>query len=772
MEKEKSKLKKQIRNPIFWVVTLFILYMFIGFIIIPFIVRGQIVDFIQDEYNREARVESVSFNPFNFTLSVDGFLMDEKDRGIFLKWGHFHVNLNFFPLFSKEIDIEELQFSHPDVTLIKKREGFNFSDLIPPEEEADTSKEEMDWDILIRKLELQKLNVYIQDRSVEPFAEIHIDSIDILLTNIHPFTTDTTKFTVEFEIREGGSGSIEGIFTQIPMLTELSLDIDSISILPSQPYVSQSAYLRIDGGEINAEGNVHFEMNEDSIAIASYNGTMGMNNLNLFDTQKEEKFLAWNRLENVGVEINSEPVSLNVDSILIDGLYSRVAIAEDQTINAIDVFEPTFRNTDTTSVEESDSSDHKFDLGIINISNSEMYFSDFSLPIKFAVRIHSLNGKIGGISTGNPIGAIIDMEGTVDEYGYTRIEGNMDPFAPLNYTNIAMNFHNIDLTEMDGYSAKFVGYEVDKGKLSLDLEYLIKNGMLTSSNQIFFNQLILGKEVESEESLGPIIKLAIALLQDSEGNIDMDIEVEGDLNDPEVSTGKLVWWAVKRALTTIVTAPFRFLGNLLGISNGNELEFVDFKVADTSLAPHQIEKLVSMTKALNKRPGLSLGIYGAVDTVADKYKMQKIKFDSLFTFRLKEASSDESITTASADQELRREILETMYSESYSDSLLNILISHHVDSQNTENISAANIEDSDLKNIRDYFNDLTENIIAKQNISYSELLKLASERAEKINDFLIIKQKLPKERIAIKENEIYEYEDDDWVKCRLELGAL
>ncbi len=184
--------------------------------------------------------------------------------------------------------------------------------------------------------------------------------------------------------------------------------------------------------------------------------------------------------------------------------------------------------------------------------------------------------------------------------------------------------------------------------------------------------------------------------------------------------------------------------------------------------------MVNITKALNERPGLKLGIYGAVDTIADKYAMQKVKFDSLFTARLRKESGDQNITTAAVDQELRREILETMYVELYSDSLLNILISNHIESSEDESvkISADNIENKDILNIRDYFNDLTENLITKQYVHREEFLSLTSNRAQTVYNFLVVEQKVPKERLSIKGNDIHEYEDDDWVRCRLELEPM
>ena len=118
----KSKSKKMLKNPLFWVIALLVFYMFVGFIVIPFVIRGQAVDFIKEEYNRDAKIESVSFNPFTFTLSIEGFQINEKDIDVFMKWQDFYVDLNFLSLFSKVIDIEELQLLYPEA-VIKKRMG-------------------------------------------------------------------------------------------------------------------------------------------------------------------------------------------------------------------------------------------------------------------------------------------------------------------------------------------------------------------------------------------------------------------------------------------------------------------------------------------------------------------------------------------------------------------------------------------------------------------------------------------------------------------------
>jgi hypothetical protein len=389
-----------------------------------------------------------------------------------------------------------------------------------------------------------------------------------------------------------------------------------------------------------------------------------------------------------------------------------------------------------------------------------MYFSDFSLPLKFASKIHQLNGEINGFSSENPLGAMIGLEGIVDEYGLAKINGKMDPFDPFAYSDIRLNFHNIELTNLTPYTVEFIGYGVESGKLSLDISYKIDNGMLTSYNKIFLNKFTLGNEYEGQEGLGLPIKLAIALLKDADGNIDLDLEVEGDLNNPETDTGALVWWAVKRTLTNIVTAPFRFLGGLLGIG-GEDLESVDFEIGSSELQNHQFEKMINLSKIMAERPEIVLEIYGAVDTITDAQAMREAKFDSIYNQKLTGGNvSDSTIKNSGTDYTKGQQILEEMFVQAYNDSLLKLVkIQYSIDS----------LGKGDLRN---YLEELKQKIIALQPVSDLEFQNLATTRAEAIINHMMTVHQIPTERIAIKENEILEDEDRNWVKCRLSIGVL
>ncbi|HSR17543.1 MAG TPA: DUF748 domain-containing protein, partial [Ignavibacteriaceae bacterium] len=620
---------------------------------------------------------------------------------------------NIFPLFGKKIDLEELRLTKPKIIIKKLSETeFNFSDLIEQQPKTKNKKNSGDkntsdlsysalgiyikniiqskkqnaekdqWDFFINRLAVASSNLIFEDRSLDTLARFNINPANLTINNLHPMSRDTSTLSLNFKLSDGGDASAKGKITLEPFSADINLKVNKMNFKQAKPYLEQFAYLRLNNGKLNIDGILKFKMtDENKMPDVSFKGIGGIDDLDLYDTKENERFLEWGSLTTTGIAAQTNPVIIAIGEITLDKLYTRIAIAEDQTINVQKVFKAISdstlktdtlkvkagfdynkinsgsisfafaKNKDTLSsqigspkLESSQSTDtslygFRFDIGNIKIQNSEMFFSDFSLPLKFAANIHDFNGEIIGISYGSPLGAAADFQGIIDKYGLVRIKGNMDPFAPMNYSDIKMNFNNIELTSLSPYSAKFMGYMIESGKLSLDIQYLLEKGMLTSYSKIFLNKTELGDEVEGEEGFGIPMKLALSLLKDGDGNIDLDLEVKGDLNDPEVDTGTLIWWAVKRVLLTIVTAPFRFLGNLLGI-NGDDLEFVDFDPGESKLLPNQIEKLDNLNKALNKRPNITLEIYGAVDTVTDAQAIRLRKLKDAFTKRMTTAVTD------------------------------------------------------------------------------------------------------------------------------------
>ncbi len=836
---KKTLLRRIIKNPISWLAFIALLYTFLGFVIVPYIAKIQTVNFIKEKYKRDAKIEAVSFNPYTFAFSVKGFSLYDRDKSVFVYWKDLFIDLNVLPLFSSKIELDNISISNPKVFIKKLNDNeFNFSDLMGQQQNQKTKKansndlekelevkyssigfeiintvqsknqnqKNENWDFIINKFDVKNLSLTFEDRALDSQkVKISIDGANLTINKLRPMSRDASTFSLNFKMRDGGKASANGKFTLEPISADVKLNVDKLNFKQTGPYLAEFAYLRLDNGKLNVDGFLKFRMGkENEMPDVSFNGTAGVDDLVLYDTKVQERFLEWSSLTTTGIKAQTNPIVVAIGEINFYKLYSRIAIAEDQTINVQKVFkfaaadsttkkdtlktkfafndglvnpsntEITFTRTANILVSQINSlnktdttlANFNFDIGRISIDSSAMFFSDFSLPLKFAAKIHDLNGEIIGISYGNPLGAAIDLEGTVDEYGLARINGNMDPFDPMSYSDVKMNFNNIELTNLSPYSAKFMGYMIESGKLSLDIEYLVEKGLLKSYSKIFLNRIELGEEVEGQEGFGIPVKLALSLLKDGDGNIDLDLEVEGDLNDPEVNTGTLVWWAVKRVLVSLVTAPFKLLGNLLGL-NGDDLEFVDFDPGESKLLPNQIERLTNLNKALNERPGITLEIYGAVDTVIDAGAIRTRKLRNAFTQRMTTAVKDSIMDPMKVEVSISRNILENMYKEAFGNGSVDSLQRKFYSKAIQDDPKAP--QDFDLRN---YLKEMIKQLSDKQLVTQDELMNLATQRVEVIKNHMLTVQLTKPERLIIKETEIYEQEDRNWVKCRLGIGSL
>ena len=252
----------------------------------------------------------------------------------------------------------------------------------------------------------------------------------------------------------------------------------------------------------------------------------------------------------------------------------------------------------------------------VRFLNAKLDFTDLSLRPQFGAKIYELNGVVTGLSSNRDSRSQIALDGRVDEFGLARIRGELNPFAPRDNTDVNVVFRNVDMVPASPYSMKFAGYKVAEGKISLDLQYKLRNGQLEGANQIVIDKLTLGERVDSPDALKLPLELAIAILKDSDGRIDLGLPVSGNMNDPQFSYGALIWKALGNLLTKIVTAPFRALGSRFGIS-GEQLEAIVFDPGSDRLLPPEREKLKQVAQVLSGRAQLKLLVPRQYSEAAD-----------------------------------------------------------------------------------------------------------------------------------------------------------
>jgi hypothetical protein len=392
-----------------------------------------------------------------------------------------------------------------------------------------------------------------------------------------------------------------------------------------------------------------------------------------------------------------------------------------------------------------------------------MDFSDLSLPLPFATHIVDLDGTISIIDTASTEPSNIRLEGQVDEYGLARIEGAMNMVDPVGFTNVSVEFQNLAMSNLSPYTAQFAGREIDEGKLDLDLFYSIDQGQLDGQNAIVMSDLKLGAEVESPDAVSLPLGLAIALLTDSNGVIDIELPVEGDINDPEFRIGGVIWKAIAGLVTKVVSAPFKLLGELVGVEN-EDLGQIRFLAGRFDLTPPEVEKIDQLKLALQERPDLSIEISGVYDPVTD---VPVLKYFHLRDRARELVGRDAALKDneiAMMDDEIRS-ILLTLFSERFPDIP-------------PESIAAAYTapppDDPEGEPVLDelaYAVDLRDRLLAAEQISEQDLLELATARADAIRSAFISGGEFDESRIQLIEPRTVESDDGEWVLLALGVAS-
>ncbi len=262
-----------------------------------------------------------------------------------------------------------------------------------------------------------------------------------------------------------------------------------------------------------------------------------------------------------------------------------------------------------------------------------MVFADLSLKPKFMTRIHALKGTVGKLSSEKKSMSEIQLDGRVDQYGMVKISGALDINDFKRSTDISLVFRNVELANMSPYSGKFAGRRIKSGKLSMDLKYQIQTMKLVGDNKIIVDNLVLGEKVDSPDSMNLPLDLAIALLADANGRIDLGLPVSGELNDPQFSIGPIIWKAFVNIITKAVTAPFRALGSLLG-EGAEKFDAVEFDPGKAELLPPEKEKLKKLADALQKKPQLKLVVQGQFSPEIDGLELKQLNVSQAVAARM------------------------------------------------------------------------------------------------------------------------------------------
>jgi hypothetical protein len=501
------------------------------------------------------------------------------------------------------------------------------------------------WRIDLAELSVERASVAFEDLAVSDPLKLTVAPIQLKAENLSTAKGQRGNVELRAAIDKSGTLAARGPLTLEPLAASLRIDARTINFAPAQRYIEDKVNLAVTSGALSAKGTAAFERAPGRAIRASYKGDLSVTDFASVDKPMTQELLRWKTLSLGAIDFNLEPLKVAVDEVALADFYARIILSAEGRLNLQDLTRPpgvvvapesppaekpaapappavpgASRPLAAKPMEALPASVR---IGKITLQGGNVNFSDFFIKPNYSA---NLTGVGGAVTEMTPEKAgDVDLRAKIENIAPVEILGRVNPLAADLFLDIKASAKDIELPPLSPYSVKYAGYGIERGKLSVNVEYHIENRKLTAKNNLYLDQLTFGEKVESPTATKLPVTLAVALLKDRNGVIDVNLPISGSLDDPQFSVIGIIFQVIGNLIVKAVTAPFALLGAIFG--GGEELAYVEFAPGSSTLDAEDVGKLKNLSKALTERPGLKLDVAGRVDPEADREGLKRASID-------------------------------------------------------------------------------------------------------------------------------------------------
>jgi hypothetical protein len=495
------------------------------------------------------------------------------------------------------------------------------------------------WTTRLNSLKLAGAALRYEDATLTRVAPMVVDPLDLTVSDIDLTGASPLKLALKAAVNQKGNLETEGTLAWAPLAVDLAIDAKDIDLVALQGWAGDRLNVLLTRGATSFKGKVKADGTPLKVVV---NGGSRFANFNVIDKADASDLMRWRSLDIEGIEFVNDPLRVDINSISLADFFAFVILSpegqlnlkyivkqekEGSTVNTASGPASTLAekaaapapSAAATTSSQTAGKPQPVRIGRVVMQGGNVNFHDRFIKPNYRANLTGLAGRVGPLDPKKP--GEIDIRGMVDKTAPLKIDGKVDTMGKELYLDIRASAKGIDLPTFSPYSGKYIGYAIEKGKLSVDIHYHVEKGELTAENNVFLDQLTLGEKVESPDALSIPVNLALSLLTNRRGEIDVHLPISGSINDPEFSVGGLIVKVILNLLTKAATAPFALLGSLL--DGGEELSQIDFLPGGAKISPEAEKRLQTLSKALIDRPALKLEITGRADPEHDPEALKR-----------------------------------------------------------------------------------------------------------------------------------------------------
>ena len=521
------------------------------------------------------------------------------------------------------------------------------------------------WRLNIARYVGENIGLRFEDAAVSPASTQIIEGLGFELENLSTEPGQVLKLASRFKLNRKGKIEIGGSVKLFPLDADLKLDMKAVELLPLQPYFGEKLNIAVTRGQVALDGSLKLRQENSAAGTALAGGFSGRTTIGDFqsvDKASSEDFLKWKSLYFGNIDVRHHPDSVSVGEVALSDFFARVIVSPQGQLNLLQMVrqDEAAPATDTAKaadgqavapVPEVAKPVLPVKIGKVTLQGGSVRFTDNFVKPNYSANLKQLGGRVTGLSSDAASTAEVDLRGSYDNVAPLSITGRVNPLAAKPSLDLQAEIKSVEMTSLSPYSGKYAGYAIDKGKLSVFVKYKIENNKLEAENRVFIDQLTFGEPVESPDATKLPVMLAVSLLKNRNGEIDINLPISGSLDDPQFSVGGLIVQVIINLLGKAITSPFALLG--LASGSDGELSSIEFDDGRHGITPAAQQRLEKLATALLDRPTLKLEIEGRVDREPDREGLKRVRIESkVAALKREEAVNAGSAVADSASDEV------------------------------------------------------------------------------------------------------------------------
>ena len=538
------------------------------------------------------------------------------------------------------------------------------------------SKADSGWSVVARKAGLERVVADIEDRVPKPVVKLRLSDLRLTADNVGNAATGAAHVDAATRIGAAGRVRIQGSLDKAPLRADVRIAASGIDLVSIKPYVESRTNVIVTRGTVAANGRLVYATTPQGAVNARYQGDASITDFGALDRPTSQDLLRFRSLRVTGVDAASAPLRVDVGAIAMDGFFARAILGADAKLNlkelivpgsqADDAQPPSITTASGVTTQElppaSRADALPVSIGRIDLSNGEVQYSDFFVQPNYNAHLTDVSGSITTMSATQA--GDVQLAGKVEGTAPVDLRGTVNPFAAQLTLDLTGKATDVDLPPLTPYSVKYAGYGIEKGKLSLEVHYKIDDRKLAATNRLRLDQLTFGQHVDSPTATKLPVLLAVSLLKDRHGVINLDLPIRGTLDDPKFSVWGVIVQIFVNLVTKAVTAPFALLASIGG--GGEQLAFIEFAPGHADLSQTAVAKLGTLAKALNDRPALKLDESGRAIADVDRDGLKHAELDEALRIQKQKSLSAQgqsapSLDTLTIDAAEYPKLLESVY---------------------------------------------------------------------------------------------------------------